>query len=247
MKNKPAKPVKTPAPKLRKAAESSVTNVTDVDGDRVTINVSSSSPKRLPFGDSALDPYMLKMPPHAPRSPVVRLLNEERPNPTAIELATLVGALNFPATRDGASAALRCVWECALVLKEQADGLKLYDDGKAQLAERNKNTCETLGFDVYVQSYPMKHEKFIALLKKSGHLGGIKIDGKQVNDFHLFGKFAEANTSLFANLPLTEFETKGWTSPSVLAIVALRFIKWRNKLAKGNKARTKKNLKKGGV
>ena len=213
----------------------------------MTSNVSSKSPKRLPFRDSALEFFMLKMPPHAPGTPVGRLLNEERPNPTAIELATLVGALNLPATREGASAALGCVWECALVLKEQADGLKLYDAGKAQLAERNKNTCGILGFDVSAQSYPMKHKKFIALLKKSGHLGGIKIDGKQVKDFYLFSEFAEANPSAFAYLPFFELKTKGWTSPGVLEIVALRFIKWRNKLAKGNKVRTKKNLKKGGV
>jgi hypothetical protein len=195
-----------------------------------------------------------KMPRHASVTPFFTLAESDRPKITTTRLAALVGALNLPKTRDGASEALKLAWECALVLKEQRDDLAEAGQVKAADNKKQEEFVTLIGFDPAKEKPSITHKRFLTLMNRKCR-DGITIQGKKLRGADLFRAF------LFDWLPrikriakvseaevdekLRFHQCEGWQQPDYVSLIAREFAYWRDERVRLNMTRTKGYLKKG--
>lgn len=197
----------------------------------------------------------------------------ERPKPTPEALAALVGALDLPKTRQGASEALVLFWECALVISEQKSDLLRFDLESVEKKKKHDELVELIGFDIKKVKLPISHKKFIALLNRKCR-DGVKIHGKELTGDDLFrafmrdylpeavaifhGSFVRTAHGIFPEIEtrpavieemvdksLGFYQRKGWSKARAIVSMATDFACWRAERVSRNKVRTKGNLNKG--
>lgn len=187
-----------------------------------------------------------------------------RPKINAAELARIAGPLTLPATAEGASDALRFVWQCAAVIAETNADMEWRKKNDTTRLGSRRRTAAVLGFDPQAQDYPLTDRKFLALLMKRNR-GGLKFEGKRLTGAALVRRFRfdfhspelengpdgsiiqvkKTRTKKFIDRKIKERQERGWENATQVENFALAFTYWRERLSRNHKERRKKNLKRG--
>ena len=156
------------------------------------------------------------------------------------------------------------------LLCESAETLRLtindVENLQAHLSDREKNAAilvERMGFDPWKIPLPMTHPKFLAELRRTDHLGPLKIDGKLLSDVDIWVAFLQSHLERAAEIQGRKLSAKesaklakttneerhktGWEEGDRKTLWELcsEFIYWRDSVVRNNRNKfPKKNYKK---
>ena len=153
------------------------------------------------------------------------------------------------------------------LLCESAETLRLtindVENLQAQRSASEKNAAslvECMGFDPWKILLPMTHLKFLAELKRTGHLGPLKIDGKSLSGVEIWVSFLRSHverteeiqgrklsakeSAKLAKTTNEERQKTGWEEGDRKTLWELcsEFIYWRDSVVRNNRNKFPKKL-----
>ena len=160
-------------------------------------------------------------------------------------------------------AALKLLCESAETLRLTINDVENLQTQRFASEENAARLVEHMGFDPRKIPLPIPHSKFLAELKRTGHLRGLKIDGKFLSGVDIWVSFLQSHLEGTAEIQGRKLSAKesaklakttdekrqktGWEEGDQNTLWALcaEFIYWHDSVVRNNRNKfSKKNYKK---
>lgn len=171
---------------------------------------------------------------------------------TVADIARVAASLSQD-TPNPTLAALKLLCESAETLRLTINDVENLQAHRSAREENAASLVERMGFDPWKIPLPMTHFKFLAELKRSDHLGPLKIGGKSLSGVDIWVAFLQSHleraeeiqgrklsakeSAKLAKTTNEEREKTGWEEGDQKTLWALcsDFIYWRDSVVRNNR------------